>query len=192
MAKRYAGNIEVTDAGPIDAKLVFVGEAPGETEEELRRPFVGMSGNLWKKWLSIARINVDGVYVTNVYPYRPAYNDINTVACKELHEKWISALIERLYKLTHPIIIVPCGNWACYAVTGKGKVRGAGKRNREENVGITKLRGSIFPFNPPIERASASATWTRTVKVIPTLHPAAVLRQMKWEKRTKNDWIKLA
>jgi hypothetical protein len=170
---------------------------------------VGMSGNLAKKWWIELGLKREDIYIDNVVPYRPKGNKIDSVNPQEIHAKWIPALLERLAKLSDPHVLVPTGNYACYALTGKGNVKGVGRRSYESAVGITKLRGSVFTYNPSAVSAQedvsplgtggpgmanlCSNPWGREVKVIPTIHPAAILRgNFKWEKRTRRDWQKIA
>ena len=148
--------------GPLDAKIVIIGEAPGEHEERLGRPFVGPAGTLLNKVLAEVGIDRTQCYVTNVVKVRPPANKIPRLGeigvdlstCEEeLHEE-LSSL--------KPNVIVPLGNTALTALTG--------------NTRIHDWRGSILKYigcNPP--KASAMHS---TRKVIPTLHPAALLRNM--------------
>jgi len=63
------------DIGPLDAKIMLVGEAPGKTEEEKGIPFIGSSGKLLKSMLSHSGIDYKSCYVTNVVPERPPNNN---------------------------------------------------------------------------------------------------------------------
>ncbi len=165
-------------SGPLNAPLAIIGEAGGVQEEREGIPFRGAAGNKLKLYLNEVGLTLGEVYLDNVYPYRPRGNDINTVSPEEIHHEWIPKLRQRLNQLTNVKVIVPVGNYACYALTGKGTVKGVGRRSTEDNVGITKLRGSVYTHYCN----------SRPVKVIPTIHPAAILRRAKWEKRTLTDW----
>ena len=62
------------DIGPPDAKIVLIGEAPGEEEERAGIPFVGPAGSMLKQMLSHSGINYNQCYVTNVMDVRPPGN----------------------------------------------------------------------------------------------------------------------
>lgn len=64
----------VMGAGSLDAKIVFIGEAPGKKEDELGIPFVGASGRLLDEMLKAASLTREDVYVTNIVKYRPPEN----------------------------------------------------------------------------------------------------------------------
>lgn len=154
---------------------MIVGEAPGETEERLGLPFMGHSGKELRLMLEQAGIAPSSVFFTNVFMTRPPNNDIDRFCGKRgdvsktysypalrqgkyileehLHE------LERLkaeIEMVQPDLILPLGNTACWAVLRR--------------TGIGKLRGNVFPC----ELSSGPS-------VLPTYHPAAILRQ--WELR---------
>lgn len=69
----HATNVVPGD-GPLDADVMFVGEAPGYEEDQQGKPFVGPSGELLGEWLASVGLSRDSVYVTNVLKYRPPGN----------------------------------------------------------------------------------------------------------------------
>ncbi|MBT7188291.1 hypothetical protein HN911_13305, partial [Candidatus Bathyarchaeota archaeon] len=145
--------------GPLQAKIAFIGEAPGAEEEKLRRPFVGTAGRLFNDLLRRAGIQRHDVYIDNVFQERPANNQINLFA--DLTKKvplltpiWnnhVEKLKERL-EASEANVFVCLGNTPLYALTGL----------RE----ITKRRGSIL-----------ESTLLPGRKVIPCIHPSSALRQ---------------
>lgn len=169
----------VRDDGPRTAKLVLVGEAPGAQEMARGKPFVGPSGGRLEVWWRKFGLKRGDFYITNVVPFQP--ENINKIPEEEMHG-YIQALHERLAKLADPWLIVPTGNYALYAVTGKGKVSFHHKDGRYERPGISDWRGSIL----------SAEIAGRTVKVIPTLHPAYVLRQPAYERECLHDWRRIA
>lgn len=160
--------------GPSPARIMLVGEAFGEEEERRGEPFVGSSGLELNRMLHEAGIMRSECYVTNVVNARPKDNDIGTwIAAKkkditskhqEFRGRWVLqpivdgvARLEREIALVQPNVIVAFGNTPLWALTGA--------------TAITKWRGS---------QLSTQFGDVRT-KLIPTIHPAAVLRQ--WENR---------
>ncbi len=143
--------------GPLDAKIAFIGEAPGSEEEKIGRSFVGSSGQLLFKLSALAGISRDTSYCTNVVKERPVGNEIGrfiefrsgrALPTAE-YTKYENALYEEL-KTVKANVLVAVGNVALWALC--------------RQVAITKRRGSIL-------------TGVDGRKVIPIIHPAAALRQ---------------
>ena len=158
----------IKDEGRQDAKIVLIGEAGGRYEELQGRPFVGPSGHLLESWWRKVGLTRRDFYITNVYPFRPPNNKIESIPKPEL-AKYVEELHERLEALEDPWLIVPTGNTALRALTSKSM--------------ITKLRGSILEYE---DRRG------RRIKVIPTVHPAMIMRQPEMERRCLRDWERIA
>lgn len=77
------------EGNPLHCKFVFVGEAPGATEEQQKRPFVGRSGKLLRNTLKELGVNEDHTYITNAVKVRPTDN--RTPTLEELIS-WVPAL----------------------------------------------------------------------------------------------------
>ena len=150
-----------------DRRIVLIGEAPAAREVEHLIPFVGRAGLMLGQFLDSVGWDRSLCYITNVYPYRAINDDIATVPRAEL-EQWTQKLHERIARLEDPWLIVPMGNTALKALTGQKS--------------IMNYRGSIMSYRD---------LNGRTIKVVPTIHPAAVLRQPYWEKRVRRDWKRI-
>jgi len=149
--------MKIPPIGPSDAKLAIVGEAPGAQEERLGLPFVGASGHLLDELLARNGHHRELCYITNVVKTRPRNNDFSAFYDKgKPKEELVLAREELLEELERvkPNAILALGNEALRALTGRD--------------GITKWRGSIL--DSPVG------------KVIPSIHPAFVLRQ--YEQKT--------
>lgn len=161
-------DIYVPSIGPTDARIMIVGEAPGKEEEESKTPFIGQSGRLLRETLVRNGILPDSCFITNVCKYRPPNNDIKQfikftnkgVKANDYVLEGIKELYEDIDSI-RPDIIVPLGNVALWSLTGKQQV--------------SKRRGSVLSLDPPGYLASGLAS--RGNLVIPTIHPAAILRQ---------------
>src|SRR5215472_15602207 len=154
--------------------IMLIGEAWGAEEEKQRAPFVGASGWELTRMLKEAGIVRADCYLTNVFNLRPAGNRIEEL-CGEKKEgiKGYPALakgkyvgqefIPELERLgdeilsQDPNVIICLGNTPMWALTGQ--------------VGISKLRGTTV----------LSSRIVSGVKLLPTYHPAAILRQ--WDLR---------
>lgn len=177
---------KVPAIGPIDSDVVWVGEAPGKQEELDGKPFVGVSGQLFRGELRRAGFTEEVQFITNVCKTRPPYNDIEKFITKSKKGWRVSKEVaEGIRELFLEVaasraaggakVVVPMGNVALWALTAE--------------QGISKYRGSILSINWDLVRARALAehgllnetflaalSASYGIKVIPTLHPAYVSR----------------
>jgi uracil-DNA glycosylase family 4 len=160
----------IQPVGPIPAKIMLVGEAPGEQEEKAGVPFVGMAGKLLDSLLEGAGIRREECYITNVMLERPAGNKFSNFYVKEKGKRSPSAaLVEGRARLlteiarVQPCVIVPMGNEAMLAILGMS--------------GVVDWRGSCL--DSPMG------------KVIPTIHPASILRHWTYLPAVQNDFIRI-
>ena len=168
--------IQVRPAGPIPARVMIVGEAPGAEEERQGEPFVGASGYELTKMLHEAGISRSECFITNVCRIRPPANDITNFIAKskkdrthehfQLRDKWVKRpiiegadLLQREIEFVKPQIIITLGNVPLWTLTGKW--------------GIVRWRGSMLSVGP--------------IRLLPTYHPAAVLRQWDWRAIVVHD-----
>jgi uracil-DNA glycosylase family 4 len=134
--------------GPLSARVMVVGEAPGANEDETGKPFVGRGGQLLVRLFSEIGIAREDIYIANVLKCRPPEN--RNPMPEEI--KRCGAFLEAQIQFVQPAVIVPVGNFAMrYVLMTKD--------------GITKVRGQQFQRGESI--------------VIPTVHPAYVLRNGK-------------
>ncbi len=181
--------------GSPNARLMIVGEAWGQNEETHGAPFVGASGQELNKILHEVGLTRNECYLTNVVNARPPFNDIEkwvTAKRKDITSdmvKWrdryvkpiaregINSLLEEIH-LVKPNVIVALGNVAMWALTGAS--------------GIFKWRGSQLncalgrELYPPGLLGPTDAPWSG--KLIPTLHPAYLLRDYGMRPTAMLDW----
>lgn len=150
-----SGRNMVWGEGRMDALAAIVGEAPGEREDKLGRPFVGPAGALLDRELARVGLNRSDLWITNVVKCRPTRIEGTRLAnrppnAKELHA-WTEFLMDEL-AIVRPQIIVCAG-----APAAKTLIR--------KNFALTKEHGGWFigPLGS---------------KVIATYHPAYILRQI--------------
>lgn len=90
----------VSGEGPINAKIIFLGEAPGRQEDLTGRPFIGRAGELLNRLLKIAQIKRENVFITSVIKHRPPKNrrpkKPEIKACKIWWQKQIEILKPKL------------------------------------------------------------------------------------------------
>lgn len=139
----------VFGAGAPHARLMFVGEGPGQQEDLEGEPFVGRAGKLLTQLIEGIGLTRADVYIANVVKCRPPGNRDPLPLEIEACSPWL----DRQVSLISPEIVMTLGNFAT-------------KLLLDTKTGITRLRGQQFPFS----RAGVNAV------LVPTLHPAAVLR----------------
>lgn len=141
--------------GAIDAEIMFVGEAPGETEDKLGKPFSGRAGRTLDNLLAQAGIARYQCIVTNVAKERPPagrisyyFEDKKCTVAKPNMLEWVNELKMEIL-LYKPNVIVALGATALWALTGEKK--------------ISIFRGYVIP-----------CTLVPGVKIIPVYHPQAI------------------
>lgn len=157
-------NIVWGDGDPC-ARLMFIGEAPGADEDETGKPFVGKAGGLLNKMITAMGTSRDEVYIANVLKTRPPGNATPTIDEMRLCAPYLYEQI----KIIDPEVIVTLGKPAVYCLL-----------DRSEALG--KLRGKWHEF-PPSDSLSAPTGFERPIPVMPTYHPAYLLRSYTEDNR---------
>ncbi len=142
--------------GTANAKVFFIGEAPGKNEDLQGRPFIGSAGKILDQLLESIQLNRSDVYITSILKYRPPKN-----RNPQLQEiiKHTPFLVDQI-RIIKPQILVPLGNFATRFVLNGFKVE-----NMQRILGISRLHGKREDI--AFERLKFS--------VIALYHPAAVL-----------------
>jgi DNA polymerase len=118
--------------GPVGAKVMFVGEGPGEQEDRTGRPFVGPAGQLLDRMIEAMKLGREDCYIANVVKCRPPGNATPvpewTVAC--------APYLERQIELVRPRVLVALGTPAANFLTGTalGVVRLRGRLHRRGDI----------------------------------------------------------
>ncbi len=164
------GSRPVFGAGPPDARVVIVGEQPGDIEERRGQPFVGLAGKLLDRALEAAGIDRDTVWVTNSVLHfaftqsapgmrrihqTPAANQV--LACKP----WLEAQLNRI----RPRLVIVLGATAAKALLGP-------------SFRVTRDRGTLLS-GPPGSGA----------QLIASIHPSAVLRGEESQREAMFDGL---
>lgn len=150
----------VNTFGNLNARLMFVGEAPGADEDAQGKPFVGRAGQLLTKIIEAIGMKREDVLIGNVNRCRPPGNRQPTLEeaaiCRPFLFREIAAV--------KPDVIVVMGNTAL-------------RNLLEVREGITRVRGKFQDF--------------RGIKVMPTFHPAYLLRDPSKKRETWEDLKKV-
>lgn len=151
--------------GCTESPLVMViGEGPGENEDLTARPFVGMAGQFLDKWLkSISLSRETNTYIANIVKCRPPMNRDPELDEKQACFEYLKMQIDIL----QPKVILCLGKPASTMMT------------KLYDASITSLRGHFFFYN-------------KSIPMLCTYHPAAVLRDSSLKKAVWDDLQKLA
>lgn len=147
--------------GSPSARLMFIGEGPGENEDLQGKPFVGRAGDLLNKMIVAMGLSRETVYIGNVVKCRPPGNRTPTPA--EVETCW--PYLKEQIRIIQPAVIVTLGGPAAKMLLGT-------------KTGITRLRG-IWHLFRGLEPDGP------VVPVMPTFHPAYLLRNYTKETRAK-------
>jgi len=169
----------VFGAGPRRARMLLVGEQPGDVEDQAGEPFVGPAGKLLDSALRDAGIDRAEVYLTNAVKHfrwkpadrgkrrihdKPAARHIN--ACRP----WLAAELE----LIRPETVVALGAVACAALFGP-------------SFTLTQHRGEILAWPPDSGPFGADSDSAR--RAFATIHPSAVLRAGPARRETYDGFV---
>lgn len=151
--------------GALDAKVMFVGEAPGHNEDIQGKPFVGSAGKFLNVLLQIAGLRREEVYITNVVKCRPPQN--RDPADDEI-ETCTTNYLQKQVTMIKPKLVVALGRIAARALLG-------------QYVMIGKEHGKLV-----------DCTYAGTgFKLFMTYHPAAALYGAETKRRLQADLKKL-
>jgi DNA polymerase len=167
--KSAAHNLVFGKGNP-DAKIMFIGEAPGEQEDLQGIPFVGAAGKQLDKLLSSIGLSLDDVYIANILKYRPPGNRDPS---KEEIESHTPFLVEQI-KIIKPRIIATLGNYSTKFVLASFNVDGMKKIG-----GISNLHGKHISM----------AIDGQEFIVVPLYHPAAILYKPSLRGDLETDFI---
>ena len=153
--------------GSPNAKIMFVGEAPGRHEDEQGFPFVGIAGKNLDKLLGKVGLNLEGVYIANILKYRPPENRNPNPEEIKTH---IPYLLKQI-SIIKPEVVCSLGNYATKFFLSEGNVD-----LMDKQPGITSIHG----------KAKFVKIEDVRFKLIPLFHPAAIIYKRDlaplWEK----------
>lgn len=131
------------DGNP-EAKIIFIGEAPGKKEDELGIPFVGSSGRILDKMLESMKMKREDVYVTNICKCRPPEN--RDPLPEEIEECF--GWLEKQIEIIKPRIIVTLGKFALNSFLPNAKISEVHGKILE--IRLPKIgKQEIFPLHHP-------------------------------------------
>lgn len=161
------GFYPVIGEGNHQAKIIFVGEAPGLQEAKSGKPFCGAAGKILNELLDSVDIKRENVYITNILKDRPPGNRDpqleEITAC--------SHYLERQIEIIKPKIICPLGRYSM-----KFLMERFGLESQIE--GISKIHGRLFE----------SKNLFQSITIIPFYHPAVAIYNPNMKKILEKDF----
>ena len=177
-------------AGPVDPKLMIVGEAPGRNEIIDNIPFNGDAGRELMKSLASIDLGREDVYITSAVRSRPY--SVKKVFSKRENKEVIkypnrkptkneilahAPFLDYEIKMVHPKLIVAVGNTGLERLVGKGK--------------ISELHGKVIEDTPILQlnENQDNYVWSKEhYTIFPQYHPAAVFYNRKLTDDIEKDW----
>lgn len=147
----------VFGVGNTNADLMLIGEAPGAEEDKQGEPFVGAAGQLLNKILEAIGFERDDVYIANILKHRPP-NNRNPKP--EERERSLPFLLRQI-DIINPRLILSLGKVSAQTLL-------------DNDNSLSSMRGKFHSFRGKYE-------------LMPTYHPAALLRHAKWKRPTWED-----
>jgi uracil-DNA glycosylase family 4 len=157
--KSTATRLVFSDGNP-QARIMFVGEAPGREEDLEGLPFVGRSGKLLDRMIAAIGLDRSSAYIANVIPWRPPGNRTPTPQETQI----CLPFIQRQIELVNPEVLVTLGNPSTQTLLS----------TRE---GIMKTRGRWFDYD----------TGSHVIRALATFHPAYLLRSPSYKRLAWQD-----
>jgi DNA polymerase len=158
--------LPVVGAGSCDAHIMFIGEAPGATEDATGIPFCGRAGKILDEVIESVGLKREDVYICNVLKCRPPGNrdplPLEKIACVDYLKKQI--------EIIQPKIICSMGNHATEFIFEQFGLS-------DKLVGISKIHGQVFD----------SPAFSYPVKVVSLYHPAVATYNPKMKETLLED-----
>lgn len=156
-------NPVVGDGNP-NAKIMFIGEAPGYNEDRQGKPFVGAAGRVLDEMLSSIGLERNEVYITNIVKCKPPNN--RNPFMEEI--KKCSIYLDKQIEIIKPRLICTLGNFATSYIL---------KKYGFKPLSISKIHGELFEVKE----------FAGETKIIPLFHPAALIYNQGLKKKMEDD-----
>jgi DNA polymerase len=155
----------VPGEGSPESSVMFIGEAPGQSEDIEGRPFVGAAGKFLETLLSGICLSRSNVFICNIVKCRPPRNR----EPRPIEIQTCTPYLDRQISIIKPKFIVTLGNHSTAYIFSKA--------NLPFN-GITQARGKFYQ----------AAILNMQVTIFPTFHPAAALYNVKYKETLQQDF----
>lgn len=180
-------------SGPVDSRIVLVGEAWGAEEAARGKPFVGQSGQELDRMLAEAGLDRDRIFVTNTVAARPPGNELarwfnekqkGVAPLKGLFPSdYVRSELVRLQSqlAAYPRdLVILAGNYPLWALTDK-----AGTASKKfSGIGSRKVPTKILTYRGSMEHIEVEG---QRIRALPIAHPSMILRQWEYRHATVQD-----
>lgn len=170
------GKKVVLGVGNLDARIMFVGEAPGAEEEIKGEPFVGPAGELLTKMIQAMGMKREEVYIGNIMNWRPemptqiGMSQIGNRPPTEEEMRYCLPYLRAQIEIVNPEIIVAVGGTAAQGLIGFGSFRVLGDvRGRWHEFAGKPLMVTYHPsylLRPPVDNRKKRLVWEDLLKVM--------------------------
>ena len=157
----------VIGMGNHQAKIIFIGEAPGAQEDKTGNPFCGRAGKMLDELLNSVDIERKDIYITNILKCRPPANRDP----EEQEIKSCSPYLERQIQIIKPEIICSLGRFAMSFLMEKFDLR-------DQIQQISKIHGKVFETEKNSQK----------LKIIPFYHPAVAIYNLNMKEILIKDF----
>lgn len=164
------GYFPVLGEGNPDAAILFIGEAPGVTEVQQGRPFIGPSGAVLDELLNSIRLQRNDVFLTNLVLDNPSEKRDPLPAEIAFYEPYVDRIID----IVQPVVLVTLGRFAMQYLLKKLDLT-------EKKATITQIHGKLIKAQLPYGE----------IHVVPLFHPAMVLYNPSQKDTLRKDFEKL-
>lgn len=168
--RKKEGYHAVVGTGDADARIMFIGEAPGRQEALRGEPFVGAAGHLLDEMLKSVGLQREQVYITNIVKDRPPENRDPQKDEIQIY----TPFLRRQIKIVQPQVIVTLGRFAMEFILTEFKMPEKGKS-------ITELHGK------PLRAVAAYGPIT----IVPLFHPAVAFYRRDQKEILQSDFLVL-
>lgn len=162
--KEVAKN-DVPGEGNPDADILFIGEGPGQAEDEQGRPFVGAAGKLLTELIESIGLTREDVFIANLVKHRPPNNRDPMPDELAAYTPWLDEQV----KIIEPKLIVTLGRYSMAYYLGENlsisKVHGQPKRNKKGQVVIPMYHPAAALYRGDL-RPTLKADFARILKVL--------------------------
>jgi uracil-DNA glycosylase family 4 len=158
----------VPGVGSPESRVLFIGEAPGQSEDLKGEPFVGAAGKFLDTLLSETGFSRANVFITNIVKCRPPRNHDP----KPSEIETCTPYLNRQIGIIKPRFIVTLGNHSTAYILSKARL---------PFRSITQARGKVYE----------TSVFGLKVAVFPTFHPAAALYSGRYKKQLEEDFHRI-
>ena len=161
--KKMARNTVFSDGDP-KSKIMIIGEAPGQEEDEQGKPFVGQSGKLLNNMLASVGLGRSEVYISNILFWRPPGN--RTPSAEEI--AFCMPYVEQHVKLIHPKILLLLGGVAVKSIlnTSESISRLRGSKNTYLGINTIATFHPAYLLRSPGQKALAFRDFISLRKIL--------------------------